>query len=305
MKRNIVTSIAITTIIGCILIIMYFNDNQNTSITVESTVEYLCSDKIKDREYNKIGNEEVTKYIDKLYSQLNLEFIYDNSYLDTFVYQGKSISNIVGKVSGKDNTTAIVITAHFDAWFNGAVDNASGVAAVIELAKNLKIMQQEEKIPNYDIIFLMTNGEMACFRGSENFVSKISSLKYKNIYNINIDCIGMKDIYNSNGLGLKNLSRIPESEILYNTFKKFLKMNKIEYTNEFPTEKAKLVYEKGYGVSDYISFEKQGYPNMHICQQGISEFILNENDNPNLLDYNKIEYFSQNLSIYLINFTLD
>ena len=39
-------------------------------------------------------------------------------------------------------------------------------------------------------------------------------------------------------------------------------MNKIEYTNEFPTEKAKLMYEQGYGVSDYISIEKQGYPNL-------------------------------------------
>ena len=303
MKRNILTIITIITIIS--IFIIYKTNNENIPITVESTVEYLCSDKIKDREYNKIGNEEATKYIDKLYNQLNLEFIYDNSYLDTFFYEGKSISNIVGKVSGKDNTTAIVITAHFDAWFNGAVDNASGVAAVIELAKNLKIMQQEKKIPNYDIIFLMTNGEMAGFVGSENFVSKIPSIKYKNMYNINIDCIGIKDIYNSNGLALKNLSRIPESEILYNTLKDFLSMNKIEYTNEFPTEKAKLMYEQGYGVSDYISFEKQGYPNLHICQQGVSEFILNENDNPNLLDYEKIEHLAFNLSIYLMNCTLN
>ena len=46
---------------------------------------------------------------------------------------------------------------------------------------------------------------------------------------------------------------------------------------------------------------------MHICQQGISEFILNENDNPNpnLLDYEKIEYFSLNLAKYLMNCTLN
>ena len=32
------------------------------------------------------------------------------------------------------------------------------------------------------------------------------------------------------------------------------------------------------GVSDYFAFEENDYPNIHICQQGISEFILNEKD---------------------------
>lgn len=80
MKRNIITIISIS------IFIIYKTNNENIPITVESTVQYLCSDKIKDREYNKIGNEEATKYIDKLYTQLNLEFIYENSYLDTFFY---------------------------------------------------------------------------------------------------------------------------------------------------------------------------------------------------------------------------
>ncbi|MDU4880700.1 MAG: M28 family peptidase, partial [Clostridioides difficile] len=50
----------------------------------------------------------------------------------------------MGKISGKDSGTAIILTAHFDAWFNGAVDNASGVATVLEIAKLLKDTSKKE-----------------------------------------------------------------------------------------------------------------------------------------------------------------
>ena len=40
---------------------------------------------------------------------------------------------------------------------------------------------------NYDVIFLMTNGEMALFSGSRDFVTKLEKLQYQNVFNINID----------------------------------------------------------------------------------------------------------------------
>ena len=130
--------------------------------TVGEVVEYLCSEEVDDREYNKEGNKKAAEYIDELYKQLNLEFVFGKSYLDNFLYEDINLSNVIGKISGKDNSTAIILTAHFDAWFNGAVDNASGVATVLEIAKLLKDTSKREAL-NYDVIFLMTNGEMALF----------------------------------------------------------------------------------------------------------------------------------------------
>ena len=271
--------------------------------TVGEVVEYLCSEEVDDREYNKEGNKKAAEYIDELYKQLNLEFVFGKSYLDNFLYEDINLSNVIGKISGKDNSTAIILTAHFDAWFNGAVDNASGVATVLEIAKLLKDTSKREAL-NYDVIFLMTNGEMALFSGSRDFVTKLEQLQYQSVFNINIDCVGMKDSYNSNPLGLKNLSKISESQILYSGIKEIFNNNDIEFVDDYPTEKAKMAFEQNMGVSDYFSFEENGYANIHICQQGISEFILNEKDTPDLIDYKKIEKLADMLSLYIKNIEL-
>ena len=238
-----------------------------------------------------------------MYKELNLEFVFGKSYLDNFLYDDINLSNVIGKISGKDSNTAIILTAHFDAWFNGAVDNASGVATVLEIAKLLKDTSKKEAL-NYDVIFLMTNGEMALFSGSRDFVTKIEQLQYQSVFNINIDCVGMKDSYNSNSLGLKNLSRISESQILYSDIKEIFNDNSIDFVDDYPTEKAKMAFEQNMGVSDYFSFEENGYANIHICQQGISDFILNEKDTPELIDYEKIEKLADVLSRYIKNVTL-
>ena len=265
---------------------------------IKEVINYLCSDEIKDRQFRSDGNQKVSEYINNLYKEMNLEFVFEDSYFSSFNCDLININNIIGKISGENNKKAIILTAHFDAVYNGAVDNASGVSAVIEIAKNLKEFSKTNKL-NQDVIFLMTNAELYGYRGSEDFISKLPELEYDNVYNINVDCIGVKDSYNSNGLGLKNISHIEESEKLYSGIKEILEEYEIDYTDDFSTEKSKLAYDQGYGVSDYIFFELNGYPNIHIAQKGIGDFILNENDKPNLIDYKKIKSISDALAKYI------
>ena len=291
--------VSITIFIIFLLGIAFISKEKNNEVSeIKEVVRFLCSDEIKDREFKTDGNKKVEEYINTLYNEMNLEYVFEDSYLDTFNCGLIKINNIVGKISGRESKKAIVITAHFDAWCNGAVDNASGVSAVIDIARNLKIFSEANKL-NQDVIFLMTNAEMNGFSGSEYFVTKIPELDYDTVYDINIDCIGIKDSINSNGLGLKNLSHIEESEKLYSGIKDILNQYDINYVDDFSSEKSKDAYEKGYGVSDFISFEKKGYPNIHIAQKGLGKFILNENDDPNLIDYGKIKKLSEALSKYI------
>lgn len=281
------------------LSLIFINKERNKEVSdIKEVINYLCSDEIKDREYKIDGNKKASEYINNLYNEMNLEFVFENSYLNSFNCGGMNINNVVGKISGEDSKKAIIITAHFDAWCNGAVDNASGVSSVIEIAKNLKEFSETNKL-NQDVIFLMTNAELSGYKGSEDFVLKLSELNYENVYNINIDCIGIKDSINSSGLGLKNLSRLEESKKLYSGIKEVLGEYEIDYVDDFSTEKSKDAYEQGYGVSDYVLFEQNGYPNIHIAQKGIGEFILNENDDPNLIDYRKIKKISDVLAHYI------
>lgn len=282
-----------------LLLILFINKNKNNDINyIKKIISYLCSDEIRDREFKSEGNKKVENYINNLYKEINLEYVFRDSYLEEFDCDARKINNVIGKISGENNKKAIIVTAHFDAWDNGAVDNASGVSAVVEIAKNLKYFSETTKL-NQDVIFLMTNAEMYGFRGSEDFILKLPELNYEQVYNINIDCIGIKDFYNSNGLGLKNISNIDESEKLYSGIKDALDDYKIDYTDDFSTEKSELAYKQGGGVSDYITFEKSSYPNIHIAQKGIGDFILNENDTPKVIDYKKILEISKALSQYI------
>lgn len=98
--------------------------------------------------------------------------------------------NIAGKISGKDNKNAIVLSAHFDhvgtvgdTIYRGAIDNASGVAVLLEIAKKLAV--STEKFDS-DIILVAFNGEESGLQGSYHFVEELGD-KYNSIYNINLD----------------------------------------------------------------------------------------------------------------------
>jgi hypothetical protein len=74
---------------------------------------------------------------------------------------------------------------------SGSIDNASGVAILIELAKIIK----KDPLEKMDVIFLWTGAEEWGLKGSTNFCRKhfISLIKKYNIdrsFNINLDMIG-------------------------------------------------------------------------------------------------------------------
>ncbi|MCM3743237.1 M28 family metallopeptidase [Sporosarcina luteola] len=100
--------------------------------------------------------------------------------------------NIAGKIPGENNENAIVLSAHFDhvgsvgdAIYRGAIDNASGVAILLEVAK---VLGSSNKTFENDIIIVAFNGEESGLQGSKHFVDELSN-KYKTIYNINLDSL--------------------------------------------------------------------------------------------------------------------
>lgn len=274
----------------------------NNIPNTEEIINYLCSETINDRAIGTKGNKLVTTYIENLFKALELNPVFSDSFLNNFYYESENLnlSNVAGKLNGTNNNKAIIITSHFDAWCNGALDNASGVATTFRIINKLK--KDINTIPlKYDVIFVMTNAEMAQFIGSQNFVEDIIPI-YDDIYNINIDCVGAKS---AGPLALKNISRIEESSILYDSLKEILKENNIEYSDTFSTDKVEYFYNNNSGVSDYFSFEKNGIPNIHIAQQGISDLILNDNDKPENLDFNTIDILGDTLAKFIQQINLD
>ena len=108
--------------------------------------------------------------------------------------------NVVAYIEGKDRENCIVITAHYDhigettKGINyGADDNASGTAALIELAK---AFAHSETPPEKSIVFLAVSAEELGLWGSKYFTESPWFDTFNYVLNINMDMIGKSVKYN-------------------------------------------------------------------------------------------------------------
>jgi Zn-dependent M28 family amino/carboxypeptidase len=167
--------------------------------------------------------------------------------------------NVVAKLEGTDPALKdeyVVYSAHWDhlgvgapvngdSIYNGALDNASGVATVLEIAKALKQAQPQAK---RSFLFLMVTAEEKGLLGSEYYSLNPLYPLAKTAANINIDGINQwgrtKDI-SVVGLGASDLD---------------------DYLRQAAQEQGRTITpdpepEKGfYYRSDHFNFAKQGVP---------------------------------------------
>ena len=104
-------------------------------------------------------------------------------------------ANVVGVIKG-ESEKSIVISAHYDhlgkaenLYYPGADDNASGIAALFELAEEFV----QYRNLNYTMIFLATTAEESGLLGSRYHVEQPYFTPEKIILNVNIDMISRCD----------------------------------------------------------------------------------------------------------------
>jgi acetylornithine deacetylase/succinyl-diaminopimelate desuccinylase-like protein len=110
--------------------------------------------------------------------------------------------NVLGRVRGADRSRCVVVGAHYDHLgfggtgslaphakreiHNGADDNASGTAAVIEIARAVK----SAGTPPCDMVFALWSGEELGLLGSEHWATH-PTLPWGNVRaNLNLDMVG-------------------------------------------------------------------------------------------------------------------
>src|SRR5690606_12475365 len=114
----------------------------------------------------------------------------------------KSISNnVMGKLVGSKRPDEVIIYAgHWDhlgvgealdgdSIYNGAIDNATGIAAILEIAKAFK---NAEVRPERTILFVGLTAEEQGLLGSEYYATHPVYPLSKTVANINIDAMGAK-----------------------------------------------------------------------------------------------------------------
>ena len=104
-------------------------------------------------------------------------------------------ANVLGVIKG-DSPQSIILSAHYDhmgmddnQYYPGADDNASGIAAMLELAEEFK---QYENL-KYSMIFLATSAEECGLLGSTYHVNHPDFDPEKVVCNINMDMISRCD----------------------------------------------------------------------------------------------------------------
>ena len=156
----------------------------NKSITLGETqyiIEYLSSDKMEGRHPNQNGFKKASNFVTQYLSANNVKPFY-NFYEDSLQIYGTHSWNIVGLIGDRAKTKShILIGAHLDhlgtkkvsgaSIYNGANDNASGVTAVLQMAKLLS----QKKFKSNIIIALFT-GEEDGLLGSKHLAKKFKIL---------------------------------------------------------------------------------------------------------------------------------
>lgn len=189
------------------------------------------------------------------------------SFKGNFAQRDFIAQNVVGLIEGKDSKhkdSYLILSAHYDHLgigpsiqadpiYNGALDNAIGVAVLLELAK---LFAESDTPLKRSIIFLATTGEEKGLLGSQYYVDNPLFPLYKTIANVNIDGIALfKDFQSIVGIGA-------EYSTLYEFLIKTASSMNLEVTDIPPQFK---VYE-AFNQSDQISFAAAGVPSILVLE---------------------------------------
>ena len=185
----------------------------------------------------------------------------------------ETVHNVIGLLEGRDRSRAVVISAHFDGtgfigdiYTQAAIDNASGIAAILYAASILGERRDELKI---DVVFAAFNGEEGGLLGSFAFAPEAAA-RYDELYNLNIDCVGVIDWVDYSICAANSTNNA-----LRNAFREKMDMSGFAY-NFMP-----------YGWSDHLPFERLGFPALSFGQ--IDRRIHSAEDRAEFLDLEEIE----------------
>lgn len=187
----------------------YLLDEKNTL----QHLEFLTSPELAGRAAGTSQAKEVADYIAEEFKEYGLEPFRGISFYQPFKIEvaskrgGRIVPsvnremdgyNVIGYAPARSkNANYIIVGAHFDhmgslgeKFFPGADDNASGVAALLELAKAYGKRYREKNDLKHHIVFVAFDGNNHNLQGSRAFVQRKGIEPYKVTCMVNIDQIG-------------------------------------------------------------------------------------------------------------------
>ena len=293
--RNIIILLFLSIFISC---------NQEVELTnkIKEDVSFLADDQLEGRQTGTEGEKKAAEYIAKRMKEMGLDSKGTDTFYQEFSFLPKTDPhseveftknqdgtitgrNVIGFINNKAKNT-IIIGAHYDhlgyggegslfrdsikAVHNGADDNASGTAVMLDLARKLKTGNT-----NNNYLFMAFSGEEMGLLGSNYFV-KNPTIDTKAVsYMINMDMVGR--LKKDSTLAVYGTGTSP-------MFKQVLNA----HNNKF-----KLIEnESGVGPSDHTSFYLADIPVLHFFTGQHSDYHK-PGDDAEKLNYKGMEKISE------------
>lgn len=255
-------------------------------LTAEAHIGFLASDELHGREAGTSYGRIAGKYVESCLKSLGIQPWNGVSYMQSFdayhrerqkrgrfttnpdsiaviksekAHQRMNLNNVIGMIKGKLDNEYVVIGAHYDhlgtdpllegdGIYNGADDNASGVAALLQIARAFLVSGVQ---PLRSVIFALWDGEEKGLLGSDYFVSNFPNKEQIKGY-LNFDMIGRN-----------NDETNPWQVVYFYTeahplFGKWLKDDIAKY--HFNLKPDYRAWDKPVGGSDNSSFARKDIP---------------------------------------------
>lgn len=303
----------ILTLFLTVILVSCKQEVKKEPISMMDDVYFLAADSMAGRETGAPGEQMAADYLAKRFEEIGLEPKGTKGYFQEFTFkqgsnpheeskivegasEGTAIGkNVIGYLDHKADKT-VIIGAHFDhlgmggqgslyrgeepAIHNGADDNASGVAVMLQLASRLN--NAEHKGANY--LFIGFSGEEKGLLGSNYFAKNPTIDMSQTNLMINMDMVGRLNAENT--LAVHGVGTSP-------AFKQLLFAN-----NDQGFTIAE--HESGIGPSDHTSFYLTDVPVLHFFT-GQHEDYHKPSDDSDKLNYEGMEKIAQ----YIYNIVTD
>ncbi len=297
--------------------LFFVSCNLTTSqhISMQEDVTILSSDEYEGRETGTPSEIKAAQYIEKRFKEIQLEAKGTEGYFQQFSFKRGSsphdrpeISesgsdgtlngrNVVGYLDNKAATT-VIIGAHYDhlgygiqgslfagvdTIHNGADDNASGVAMMLNLASKLSA-EFRDKTNGHNYLFIAFSGEEMGLLGSNYYVKNPTVDLQNATFMINMDMVGRL-----NDEKAISISGVGTSPVFSQT---------LNATNEFGLKI--IEKESGVGPSDHTSFYLADIPVLHFFT-GQHEDYHKPSDDAHLVNYEGMEILSNYILAVLMD----
>lgn len=181
--------------------------NTITSEELSKHVYSLSSEDFEGRETGEMGFNKASKFLKDFYvdndiiSPLGFDDYYQRIPRSYFSKTSPASQNVVAYIEGTEYPNEVVIiSGHLDhlgttgsETYYGADDNASGTAAMMEMAKAFALAKQDGYGPKRSILFLHLTAEESGLLGSNYYVKHPIFALENTVVDLNIDMIGRVD----------------------------------------------------------------------------------------------------------------